>query len=108
MNYAELLIRAADVIDEHGWHRNMYHGQIVDAAASSQWVPDSGQSGPHCLVGSIIRAAAEGDSRSCDHHELQLRYDEHRTGQLLEINMYRINSAADASAFLRARAATLQ
>lgn len=107
MRYDEVLQAAAVVIDKHGWHRHLYHGQITDPKNSSRWTPGGEQTGPHCLVGAMIRAIADSEGRRCDEQELGLRYAEHHTGRLLEINMYRIKDAVGASDFLRARAAAV-
>lgn len=106
--YPDALERAAQIIEADGWHKHMYHGQILDAAASSTWTPGSSQTWPHCVVGSLVRALAEHRNQAADEAEITRVYADHSTRRLIEINMYHIHNAAEAAAFLHTRASALR
>jgi hypothetical protein len=109
ISYADTLEEAAHVIETHGWQRDRYHGRILDPRCSSEWTPGTqANTGPHCLVGAIVRAHAELTGDSADEELVARRYAEHRTGRLIEINQYLITGQAAAAAWLRQRAKMLR
>jgi hypothetical protein len=104
ISYRELLLGAAQVIDAHGWQPNRYHQLIVDPAHSSYWPLDGSNSGPHCMVGAMIRALSEATHTSHEEPDLGELFADHRSGPIITANHYRVRSAAEASAWLRGRA----